>query len=374
MKPLGALGYLKNNIKKIFPQFICILISVYFVYLISALFYSALYGEEICGLNFVKRGIIVKSNTENGIPKAVLGMLKGNKAVKKIVPIAGDIGDFNYKSIFAITTGTTFKLFKEDIKTVVDSFDMKLIKGKFPEADRKEIVIPLSFAKQNGIAIGDRLGKNAEQNVYLDDDYKVVGIIGGPCSFLITCNTETAISRSKALKGGFIIFLSYDKQRDITTKLKNIGEKNIMVYDYGDIKRQVNEVYKSVDTLKFILDGLIIFVLCISVAHINYVIFLNRKKEFAILNLIGYKKREIYIKILKENVLLNLLAFTAGILAAVLTTVILNITIWEPRGEYTVPFKISYISVTVLVPLFVSIVNMILPLNQIKNEQNYIDL
>lgn len=368
MKPLGAGNYLKNNLKKVLPQFVCVVLSVYFIYLISVLFYSSMYGSNSCGLNLVKNGIVIKAGAKACIPKSVINTVKGDKDVGKIIPIVDDIGCFGHTSIFMNSTGSTFNVFKEDVKNIIDLFHMKLIKGRLPRGNSNEIIIPLDFAKYNKTSIGDYLGKNTNFNIYLDDDYKVVGIMDGPCSIMITSNTKNiGMSRSEVLRHNIICSLSSEKQSKISKKLKSISGDNITFYDYESLKKQLYGMYNNVNVLRIILDGLIIFVLCISIVHINFVVYSNRRREFSTLNLIGYKKIEIYKKIFKENAVLNLIAFCVGTLTAAFTMEILNIIMWEPKGEYAIVFKSEYFFTAFLVPLFVLIVNMIMPIKQIKN-------
>lgn len=361
MKPLATGSYLKSNVKKIFPQFICILLSVYFVYLISVIFYSSIYGMNSYGLNIVKNAIAVDTNSKYRLPEDVVNMLKSNSSAGEVIPIVSKTGQFQYNSILTYSDGNVLNVFAEDIKKLLNLFHMKVVKGRLPRDGKKEVILPMNFAKQNKINIGDYLGNNLDLNNSFDDDYKVVGMMDGPCSFMVT-SSSINISRNEALRQHIIIPLKNEKQAKISRELKNIGEKNITVSDYETLKKQLASSYKSVNTIKFILDGLIIFVLCISVSHINSVVLLNRKKEFLVLNLIGYKKLQIYKKVLKENAAIAAIAFVIGVLAAVLTAEILNITLWEPQGEYAVIFKVEYIFTAVLIPVCVFIVNMILSL------------
>lgn len=361
MKPLGTGTYLKSNVKKIFPQFICILLSVYFVYLISVVFYSSIYGMNSYGLNMMRDSIIVDTNSKYKLPEAALNMLKSNSARGEVIPIVNISGKFQYNSILTYSDGNVLNVFGKDLKKLLNLFHMKVVKGRLPQNGKNEIILPMNFAKQNKINIGEHLGNNSNLNLSFDDDYKVVGIIDGPCSFIVT-SSNIKISRNEALRHHIIVPLKSENQAKAVKKLENIAGKNITISDYETLKKQLSASYKSVNIIKFVLVGLIIFVLCISASHINYVVLLNRKKEFLILNLIGYKKIEIYKKILKESAVTSVIAFIIGVLAAVLTSEILNITVWEPQGEYSVIFKVEYIFTAILVPVCVFIVNMILSL------------
>lgn len=369
MKPLGTGTYLKSNVKKILPQFICILLSVYFVYLISVVFYSSTYGMNFYGLNIMKDSIIVDVNSKYKLQEAAINMLKSNSAAGEVIPIVNRAGKFQYNSILIYSDGNVLNVFEEDIKKLLNLFHMKVVKGRLPENGKNEIILPVNFAKQNKINIGEHLGNNSNLNLSFDDDYKVVGIMGGPCSFMVTSN-NTKISRDEALRHHIIVPLKSENQAKVVKKLKSIGEENMTISDYEALKKQLSTSYKSMDIIRFVLVGLIIFVLCISVSHISYVVLLNRKKEFSILNLIGYKKLEIYKKILKESAVSNVIAFSIGVLAAVLTTEILNIILLQPKGEYAVVFKLEYVFDAFLVPLCVFILNMVLSFKYIYLSRN----
>lgn len=369
MKPLGTGTYLKSNIKKFFPQFICIILSVYFVYLISVIFYSSIYGMNSYGLNIMKDSISIETNSKYRLTEAALNMLKSNSDSGQVMPIVNNAGKFQYNSILIYNDGNVLNVFEEDIKKLLNLFHMKVVKGRLPKMGKIEIILPVNFAKQNKINIGEHLSNNSNLNLSFDDDYKVVGIMDGPCSFMVT-SSNIKISRNEALRQQIIVPLKSENQEKVVKKLKSIGEKNITISDYEALKKQLSTSYNSINIIKFVLVGLIIFVLCISASHISYVVLLNRKKEFLILNLIGYKKIEIYKKILKESAVTNALAFIMGVLAAVLTAKILNITLWEPQGEYAVIFKEEYIFTTVLIPVCVFIVNMILNFKYIYLSRN----
>lgn len=56
---------------------------------------------------------------------------------------------------------------------------MKIIKGKIPGRNKDEIIIPLCYAKQNNIDVGDTINSDFDKNAVFDNRYKVSGIIDG---------------------------------------------------------------------------------------------------------------------------------------------------------------------------------------------------
>jgi putative ABC transport system permease protein len=152
----------------------------------------------------------------------------------------------------------------------------------------------------------------------------------------------------------------------INDELTSIKENKVTIMDYKSAYDQMSEVLMAMNSLKFILNFIVIIVLCISIGNLNYILFLNRKDEFGILTAIGYKKTTLYMKLLKENIVLNLLGFIVGIVFTIIVVELLNIVVFEPKGQYVYSFHVGSMLTAFLIPLAVTISNMISPLRTLK--------
>ena len=366
MKPLSTVTYLKNNVKKVVPGFVCMALGVFLIYFFSIVLYSSLQGINQGCLNMLEKATSLRANTKDPIPDKILSKIKGCSNVECIIPIINDIGKFEYKSTFGQIMIDGFNVFEEDIPKVLKTFDMKLVEGKLPSPNSNELLIPLRIAKQNKIKIGDYIGKNPDLNVILNKKYKVCGIIDGTASTMLTTNAGNA-KREEVLKHSLIFSLKNKNDKTINDELTSMKENKVTIIDYKSVHDQMNEMLIAVNSLRYTLNFIVIIVLCISIGNLNYILFLNRKDEFAILTAIGYKKRTIYKKLLKENIALNLLGFIVGIVFTIIAVELLNIVVFEPRGQYVYSFHIRSMVTAFLIPLFVSISNMISPLRTLKN-------
>lgn len=365
MKPLSTVTYLKSNAKKVLPGFVCMALGVFLIYFFSTILYSSIYGLSQSSLNMLEKVTSLSSNTKDPISDKTLNKIESCSNVEYIIPVISDIGSFEYRSPFGSVGTESFNIFEEDIPKVLRIFDMKLVEGKLPSANSNELLIPLKVAKQNKIKIGDCIGKNPDLNVILNKKYKVCGIVDGSVNVMLTTNAGN-VKREEALKLGLIFSLKNKNNKSINDELLSMKEKNVTIIDYKSAYDQMDESLKVMNSLKFILNFIVIIVLCIAIGNLNYILFLNRKDEFAILTAIGYKKTTIYKKILKENIALNLLAFIVGIVFTIIVVELLNIVVFEPRGQYVYSFHIRSMSTAFLVPFFVSISSMISPLRNLK--------
>lgn len=365
MKPLSSRTYLKNNVKKVIPSFICMTLGIFLIYFFSITLYSGIYGIKQGSLDMLEKATNVTSNTKDPIPDKTLNKIKECNNVEYIIPIVNVIGRFQYKSSFGEMSTEVFNVFEEDIPKFLKIFDMKLVEGKFPSSNNNELLISLKVAKQNKIKIGDCIGKNPDLNVTLNKKYKVCGIIDGPINAMLTTNAGN-IKREEALKHDLIFTLKNQNNKSINDELTSMEESKVTIIDYKSAYNQLDEILKSITSLSSILNLIIIVVLCISIGNLNYILFLNRKDEFSILTAIGYKKKDLYIKLLKENITLNLLGFIFGIIITIIITKLLNIIIFQPKGQYVYSFQLKSIFTAFLIPAAVSITNMLSVLRKLK--------
>ncbi|MBC2581743.1 ABC transporter permease [Clostridium sp. DJ247] len=365
MKPLSTVTYLKNNVKKVLPSFVCMVLGVFLIYFSSILLYSSVYGISQGSLNMLEKATIVSTNTNDAIPDKILSKIKGCSNIEYIIPIINDIGRFQYRSPLGKISIEGFNIFEEDIPKVLKIFDMKLVEGKLPLSNSNEMLIPLKLAKQSKIKIGDYIGKNPDLNVILNKKYRVCGIIDGSVNTMLTTNAGN-VKREEAVKRSLIFSLKNKNNKVINDELTYMKEKKVTVMDYKSVYDQMSEPLVAMNSLRFILNFIVIIVLCISLGNLNYILFLNRKDEFAILTAIGYKKTTLYKKLLKENITLNLLGFIVGIVFTIIVVELLNIVVFEPNGQYVYSFHVSSMLYAFLIPLFVSISNMISPLRNLK--------
>jgi putative ABC transport system permease protein len=365
MKPLSTVTYLKNNAKKVLPGFICMALGVFIIYFFSIILYSSIFQINRGSLNIFEKVTSVRTNTKDPMPDKILNKIEGSSNIEYIIPIINNIGSFRYKSPFGDISTEGFNVFEEDIPKILKAFDIKLVEGKLPTANSNELLIPLKIAKQNKIKIGDYLSKDPDLNVILNKRYKVCGIIDGTVDTMLTTNAGYA-KREEVLKQSLMFSLKNKNDKMINDELTAMKESKVTIIDYRSAYDELNELFKIMNSLKFILNFIVISVLCISLGNLNHILFSNRKDEFAILIAIGYKKPTIYKRILKENITLNLLAFIFGVTFTIIAVELLNIIVFKPNGQYVYSFHIGSIFTAFLVPLFVSISNMIPPLRNLK--------
>ncbi|MDT8717585.1 ABC transporter permease [Clostridium sp. 19966] len=364
MKPLATLNYVGNNKRKVLPSFICIAFSVFLVYLFSLLLSSCENDIRLCSVNMTEKGTAIMSNDKNAISEDMLKAIKGDSNTKSVIPIIADIGSFQYKTIMGGMSLDIYNVFSEDVQSLLASLELKITDGKMPE--KGEILVPLKYAKQNKIKIGDIIENNPNIGAYLNKKYKVSGFIDGYTMVGIVSDSGN-VSREEAFKNN-VLYGIKDKNNDSLSKfLKNKAGNKINVIDYKTIKKDIDQLILSVNSLEFILNIVIILVLSISLGNLNYIGFINRKNEFEILYAVGYKRGFLYRKTVRENFLNSLAAFISGIIFTAGVVEMINISVWIPSGRYVEMFNFQDMLTAFMVPLLVSFISSVAPIKEIRS-------
>ncbi|OPJ62263.1 ABC transporter permease [Clostridium oryzae] len=360
MKPLSILSYFANNKRKLLPSFICISLGVFIIYLFSIIISGAGSAMKQASVDMLERGTFVSSNSKNSISDYIR-----NKINRDIVPIQNQNGQIQYNSVMGEMSIDVYRIFPQDMKKVLKIFDLKLIRGKVPNGKKNEILLSLKLAKQYKVNVGDSVKPNSQNGTNLDGTYKVTGIIDGPVITAFTSG-RSDIKRSEALKNSIIIKVNIKNSKRISKQLKDLAGKSVNIIDYKSMKKQIDQIAMGLRSLEFIIILVIIVVLCVSMANLNYISFINRKNEFSILTAIGYRKGFLCRKLLKENVMNCMTAYISGILFTMLVVSLLNISLWNPNGQSVALFNINDIGTAIIMPAFVAIISMLTPLKEIR--------
>lgn len=367
MKPLSTATYLRNNKRKVLPGLISMIFSVFLVYFFSILLYSTTNAIKLSTMNLVERATLVSSNTKEPISESIIEKLRSNENCGDIIPIISSAGSFKYNSAFGGMTVDSYNIYPQYEEKLLDIFELKLVEGKLPSPDSKEIAVPLKYAKQNKLKVGDYIGKDPELNAFFNKKYKISGILDGPVITGFTAEPNEAADPDRTHLYSLVYSLKDRNNRAINDELVNAAGKNIKVIDYETTKNEMEPIGKSMNSLAYILDFIIIIVLGISLSNLNYIVFLNRRNEFAVMTAIGYKKSTLYKKLLKENLTLYSVGFAAGILFTIVVVELLNVAVWMPNGQYVSSIEPAHMATAFIVPVVVAFINMISPLRELKS-------
>jgi putative ABC transport system permease protein len=366
MNPLSTFKYIKNNISKTLPMLIAMIVSVLLIYTFSLVTKSSSEVMKITDTNLFSKYTIVSSNNEEPIPKDYLDKITNDNNVGHIIPLVSYKGYLQYSGVFGSMSIGVFNFYKEDITQVIDTLNMKLIEGNLPRSNMNEIIIPKKYALQNKLKTGDYIGSEVSPSYGVKGKFKVSGITDGPAMLAVISDNKEGVSRDIVIKHSILFSVKDVLDKNLINYLSENTPKNVLNMDYYSESKQIDEILDSMNALSYMLNMIIILVLCISLGNLNYINFLNRKYEFGVLSAIGYKKSTLYFKLWKENATVCLLGYIGGILLSTLVAFILNLTSLYPNGKFIPLGSISGAGIALMIPIFVSFLSLIAPVKELR--------
>lgn len=245
----------------------------------------------------------------------------------------------------------------DDIKTLTEHEDLKLVSGRMPEK-RGELVVDKKIA--------DNQGDNLLYN--LSQEYKVVGYVDTSkyISFGFACEDEN---------NGRVLVLT-DKQVSVADDVRKAGVKVNAASDYESTKKYYDDDIGNLDNVKIVFSMVsnIILSLCIMVVlslHIS-----DRHNEWCLISSIGFSKFEIYIMALKELLFAFILGGGIGVCIGYLFAKYMDLTMMKPIGVHIPCFRMEGVTLAIIMivmilgfcqlPLFVNL-NKVTTIDEIED-------
>lgn len=366
MSPLSTFKYIINNISKTLPVLISMVVSVLLIYIFSLVTKSTFEMADLTVTNIFSKYTIVMSNNQEPIPSEYLEKITNDKNVGHIIPSINNNGYLRYDNIFGGMSIEVMNFYEEDIPKVITTLNIELIEGTLPRLNKNEIIVPKKYALQNKLETGDYIGSEISSSYELKGKYRISGITEGPAVMAVISNNDNAIPRDTAMKQSLLFSVENLQDKNLINYLSKNTPKNVLIMDYYSTSIQMKEIFNSMNALSYILNIIIILVLCISLGNLNYINFLNRKYEFGVLSAIGYKKSALYFKLWKENLTVCILGYIGGILLSTLLALILNLTILYPEGKFLPMWSLSGAGIAIFLPLIISFLTLIAPIKELR--------
>ncbi|MGH4118045.1 ABC transporter permease [Clostridium sp.] len=366
MNPLSTFKYIKNNIPRTLPILIAMMVSVLLIYIFSLVTNSTLEVANLTATNIFREYTTVSSNNDQPIPKDYLDKITNDNNVGYIIPLINEYGYLQYGNVFGSMSISVLNFYEKDISRVLSTLNLELIEGELPRENKNEIIIPKKYALQSKVKTGDYIGSEVSSSYELKGKFKVSGITDGPAMIAVLSNNKNMVPRDTVIKHSILFSVKNIKDKNLINYLSEDTPKNVLIMDYYSISKQITEVSKSINALSFMLNIIIILVLCISLGNLNYINFLNRKYEFGVLSAIGYKKSTLYFKLWKENSAVCLLGYAGGMILSTLIAFILNTTVLYPSGRFIPLWNASGAGIALIVPIFVSFLSLIAPIKELR--------
>lgn len=357
MKPLNPLTYFKQNLKKTLPIFVSVAAGVLLIYMFALFSATTNRMVEVATFDFTDKYNIVYTKDDTSLPQSFGDDLEamGNGSG---IPVQMNLsGLAYYRGGMGGTTILTLNLLETDIQTLLDNFGIELARGTLPLNNQYEMLVPIEYALQNGLDVGDDMGTDVSEEYSLNGKYRICGLTQGDVLFAVTCQPG-GMTREQIMSKGVMYGIKGLSARE-QEQLISILPENAIAINRGYYEKEVSVTLSSMTILSYILTAVMVVVLSIALGNLNIVLFAGRRDELTILHSIGFTKAALSRKLWTENLLVCTSGYLAGILITMLMVWLLNTFLLIPQGKVLEIINRNGLIMAFALPAFISIFSLL---------------
>ncbi len=313
MRPLSTGTYFRHNKKKIVSNLIVIVAAICLVYIMECFIASIV--ESIYPLDstrFRYCSIIVATEAVPEIQQEILDSFENSGFVESVVCVS--VRQIGFSVPGSTTHTAVFAVKSADQAYVMDQFQIKVINGRMPDIGADEIAIDQSVAQNNHLQIGSQTELDKSHN--LDRPYKVVGILTSASHISFVGSPEPDSSGLYSDERGYLVFPEDDCFEQAESEVLSLRGQGLTVWTlslYDKLYEKNNQTFQILDVM--VILSIVVMVVCLVCS--KYAQYYSRKKEIGVLSALGYTRKEITIRTVKEILLTNIIGFLIGLALAI---------------------------------------------------------
>lgn len=341
-KPLNIITHIKSNIKGILPTILTLGLEFVALIFMIAIGVGVLYSVDYnLGASLYKVAVIEDSIDVNK------DEIESFDSVERVIQ-----GEVTYGSGMLPIANLSVMFIKVDtdeMDYVMNHMEAKVIEGRLPEK-YNEIVLTTYGANTANVKVGDYVGTEYGDVLYLRGNYKVVGIIKSKYNFYLGYSNN---------KNKSIISIRDNKGRELEESLKEYCNKETSITSYDGISEFSDTMSTILAGLGVLAIGLFSLGIWISSVNLTKANIKNLIGEYRILRFLGYKKSFIRRRVSSQLLLIMLLSAIVGIVLGGFINIIFNNLYCIPRGIAYSEFNLYIIIIPIVVALILFVLSSI---------------
>lgn len=350
MKPFSAMYFLKENKKR------CILL-ILMIFLSFGVYLGGLYVTNPMDnweLNIKYYEDIVSINRISTEEEDYNSLLEEAKKDDRVTVLElGTYQGFSWESIMGFDSGQCTFTFRsvEDFKIFCEHLD---IECDFDSLKSGSMIMSEKFAKNKGYSIGDKVDKDICDTIYDEFTLDAVTKEDGYTLYFILDDEESssAVILGNTIKGAELYSYVYKLQ----SELKDAKS----VFIYPGLRGELEVQFESFNIIYIFIVILLSVILAITINAAFVGMYQRREFEFSVYRAIGISKKRIIGKLVKELLLIDIIALLIGTVVVLIGLYLFNNLVLYPVGKYLRYFEPLAIynmilcNVIIIVPLIVT--------------------
>lgn len=248
----------------------------------------------------------------------------------------------------------------EDLKVMLKRMSVSSVNGRLPRAGQPETIISEPVSRNLNLKLGDSLLSPDKADAYSPQKVKVVGIAKTKNWFMFADKDYYQANHFPPID--FIIVTAknpVDQPAMDRWTLHRFKGNRAQVISYLEIESQANEMFKTLYKILDVVIGILVIVITTMMAMLINIYLGQRTQEFALLQALGYSRRALVSRVIKETALVVLGGWVLGVLCSIGMLMLVDRVLMHPNAyaldltdqtalSYTIPVPIAIFTAALL--------------------------
>jgi len=333
-KPLSALTFYRRHKLRgaamVGAMILMILGIAFMVFLISPIGDARMFT-----IQHLRRLSIVSPKRGDSLDPMAVSQVKANPDVSQAIPVR-KLGLSVMIPPFSDTVLNVYGVSESILPDLIDLYGAHLEKGRLPKARTNEIVLSAAVAQNRGLQLGDCVGEPIHRpyDRGIPTEMTLVGILEsdewlGFASYEYLDSHEHYSSNPVSL----IIVPAEGCKSEVDLWLEqNIASEQTWVETFDSRERLSRQFMQGIVMVFALAESVIAVVVTIAIGMVNYVYFIQRRKEFGILHTLGLSRRRLILRAVLEAAALIALAWLISAAICLSGMLLAQAKLYAPSG------------------------------------------
>lgn len=357
LHPTSAALYLRRNLKRVLPVIGVIILATLGISLALNILNSMIDTER---RNFESLKIVTAL-----IPKKSYSLSTETKEKVSSISLVNETYPVKFLSfqVDALVGRSNVDLWavpRNSFDQLLILNGVKLKEGRLPKKNKAEFIVSTEIARARGLKIGQKIGAEVNQNDWLPGSFTLVGIVEGDRRIALTSYEYVAEHQVYASEPeGLLLVAQKNKKEEMDVELnKTLANQDVKISNFSSVDKDLRSSTKNMYFLLAFVEIVIVAIMAVSIALLNYLYFILRLDEFGLLAAIGYTYSQLRKRVLKEIFGISLIGWIIGNIGYFIISNWLRYNFYLPRGM-TFDINLQSVLFTAPIPLALSLIAML---------------
>ena len=332
LKPLAASTYLFRNAGKSIPLTGVIMLAVLLICGIVSLINSIPFSIRTIYMYSRQALAVTPRGDASQTPKLVEQVRRESPVPVERIMLARAAGN-QVMSIVGKWPFAVVGLKQADMKYWLDRQGVRQIDGRMPKEGAAEALISEPVARNLNLKLGDALLRPDDNEAYSPNPVQVVGIAKTDMWLMmmsyeyIKVNHFPDVDVMLAFAGN----LSDQEKLDRWAEEAFKGER-AQVFAYHQLEKQTDEMFNILYKILNVVIATLVFVITLMMGMLINIYQSQRLVEFGLLQALGYTKRQLLFRVLRETISVVIFGWLSGVVLAYLLLRLVKAVLMDPKA------------------------------------------